>query len=217
MQIQREPDGRPQERGPIRPRGQVRRELIAAGVELARSGGPESVTLREATRLVGVTPNAAYRHFDDRDSLLNEVCIAAMRTLANFMEDELETVTDVRPSDRAKQRFVAIGQGYLRFAREESGLFASAFAVPRHLEYAQDSVAAGRNQLTAFQLLSKAIDDLSDQDWFPEERRPGAEFFVWSGVHGFAVLSHSGPLRESTLPELQQLGGSLLHSLLRGL
>jgi AcrR family transcriptional regulator len=48
----------------------VRAALIAAGVELARSGGPDAVVLREVTRMVGVVPNAAYRYFAHRDALL---------------------------------------------------------------------------------------------------------------------------------------------------
>jgi len=37
-----------------RPRGAVRDGLVAAGLELARAGGPDGVVLREATRMVGV-------------------------------------------------------------------------------------------------------------------------------------------------------------------
>src|SRR5919198_837232 len=59
-------------RGP-RPRGTVRSALVDAGVELARSGGPDAVVLREVTRMVGVVPNAAYRHFADRDALIAAV------------------------------------------------------------------------------------------------------------------------------------------------
>src|SRR5215470_3511096 len=61
-----------------RPRGAVRDGLVAAGLDLARTGGPDAVVLREATRMVGVVPNAAYRHFADRDELLAAVCTAAM-------------------------------------------------------------------------------------------------------------------------------------------
>src|SRR5438067_2716952 len=68
-----------------RPRGEVRDGLIAAGLELARTGGPDAVVLREATRMVGVVPNAAYRHFADRDELLAAVCAAAMGELADRM------------------------------------------------------------------------------------------------------------------------------------
>ncbi|HET6740305.1 MAG TPA: TetR family transcriptional regulator, partial [Kribbella sp.] len=77
-----EPAAAPRRR---RPRGDVRAGLVAAGVELARTGGPDAVVLREATRIVGVVPNAAYRHFADRDELLAEVCTAAMNELAERM------------------------------------------------------------------------------------------------------------------------------------
>src|SRR5258708_20008972 len=65
-----------------RPRGAVRDGLIAAGLELARTGGPDAVVLREATQIVGVVPNAAYRHFAHRDELLAAVSTAAMPELA---------------------------------------------------------------------------------------------------------------------------------------
>src|SRR5256714_12953085 len=68
-----------------RPRGAVRDGLVAAGLELARSGGPDAVVLREATRMVGVVPNAAYRHFTGRDELLAAVCREALRELAGRM------------------------------------------------------------------------------------------------------------------------------------
>src|SRR5260370_543415 len=60
------------------PRGAVRDGLVAAELELARAGGPDAVVLREATRIVGVVPNAAYRHFADRGALLPPVSTPAI-------------------------------------------------------------------------------------------------------------------------------------------
>jgi hypothetical protein len=40
----------------------VRSALVAAGLELARAGGPDAVVLRDVRRMIGVVPNAAYRH-----------------------------------------------------------------------------------------------------------------------------------------------------------
>lgn len=54
--------------------GDLRRALLDAGIELARSGGPDAVVLREATRRAGVAPNAAYRHFASREALLRPRC-----------------------------------------------------------------------------------------------------------------------------------------------
>ena len=82
---------RPRPQGP-RPRGAVRSALIKAGVELARSGGPDAVVLREVTRMVGVVPNAAYRHFADRDALLAAVRAQAVAELARRMANGMSRV-----------------------------------------------------------------------------------------------------------------------------
>src|SRR5215470_13524997 len=87
----RSPGDRSLRRGP-RARGTVRASLVEAGVELARSGGPEAVVLREVTRMVGVVPNAAYRHFPNRDALLAAVRDAAIRQLAQRMAQGMRRV-----------------------------------------------------------------------------------------------------------------------------
>src|SRR6185437_2802452 len=110
-----------------RPRGAVRDGLVAAGLELASTGGPDAVVLREATRMVGVVPNAAYRHFADRDELLAAVCAAAMDELARRMAAGVAQVPgEYGYPVAAGQRLGAIGAAYLAFARDEPGLFATA-------------------------------------------------------------------------------------------
>src|SRR5579863_8661241 len=119
-----------------RPRGAVRDGLVAAGLELARTGGPDAVVLREATRMVGVVPNAAYRHFADRDELLAAVCAAAMNELAGRMAAGVARVRGkYGDPEAARLRLGAVGTAYLEFAREEPGLFATAFAVPDQHAY----------------------------------------------------------------------------------
>jgi AcrR family transcriptional regulator len=201
-----------------RPQGQVRQGLIDAGIELARHGGPDAVVLREATRHVGVAPNAAYRHFEDRDALLNAVCVAAMRDLAQRMEDRIALVPNRYGTKiGARARLNAIGEAYLDFARSEPGLFQTAFSVPKHMQYATDAGAAGPGGRTAFELLGVALDELAEAGVLPRERRPNAEFPVWSGVHGMAMLINQGPLREIPEAMLIQLSALLRAFILRGL
>ncbi len=122
--------------------GDLRHALIAAGTELARVGGPDAVVLREATRRVGVAPNAAYRHFTDRRALLEAVCSAAQSLLAVAIEQELARVRAAGdPADIARARLRACGTGYLRFAQKEPGLFRTAFSASRD---AADRRAAAR-------------------------------------------------------------------------
>jgi AcrR family transcriptional regulator len=178
-----------------RPRGDVRAGLVAAGVELARTGGPDAVVLREATRIVGVVPNAAYRHFADRDELLAEVCTVAMNELADRMAADIARVRGKRGNPAAAQRRLgAIGTAYLRFAHEEPGLFATAFAVPQQHGY---------NERTPLGLLRDALDELVEAGVLDPQRREGIEYPIWSIVHGTAVLTGQGPLRGA--PDVRQI------------
>jgi AcrR family transcriptional regulator len=185
---------------------------------MARQGGPSAVVLREATRRAGVVPNAAYRHFRDRDALLQAVSAYAMSQLALAMEDEQDALGE--QSDvlqRARFRLRAVGQGYLRFADAESGLFRTAFALPGHLSYADDADSAGRRGRTPFQLLNDALDDLDRAGGLGAGRRARAELLAWSAVHGLAMLTLDGPLRELPAQQYIGTGQQLLDLIDRGL
>jgi AcrR family transcriptional regulator len=168
---------------------------VAAGLELARGGGPEAVVLREATRMVGVVPNAAYRHFADRDELLAAVCAAAMRELADRMAAGVASVPGAYGDPGAAQRRLGqIGQAYLDFAREEPGLFATAFAVPQQHAYDAQPGEEGQDRTPLGQLRA-ALDELVAAGVVDQRRRVGLEYPIWSTVHGLAVLTGEGPLR----------------------
>jgi AcrR family transcriptional regulator len=191
-----------------RARGAVRDGLVAAGLELARTGGPDAVVLREATRMVGVVPNAAYRHFADRDELLAAVCTAAMGELAERMARDVAAVPGpYGDADAAGLRLGAIGAAYLDFAHEEPGLFATAFAVPQQHAYGAPDDETGRDRTPLGQLRA-ALDELVVAGVLQPQRRDGIEYPIWSAVHGLAVLTGQGPLRdvpEATRQRLAEL------------
>jgi AcrR family transcriptional regulator len=177
--------------------GDLRAALLAAGMDLARDGGPAAVVLREATRRAGVSPNAAYRHFADRQALLAAVSDAAQALAADAMEEEMQRAeaTDGSPGARAHARLRAVGTGYLRFARANPGLFHAAFSVPTALGTSDSPAKAGSGGRTPYQLLTDALDALAAAGELPPDRRAHAEFLAWSSVHGLATLMIDGPLR----------------------
>src|SRR5579859_5954473 len=184
-------------RGP-RPRGTVRAALVEAGLELARSGGPDAVVIREVTRMVGVVPNAAYRHFADRDAFLGAVRDAAVGQLAQRMAGGMRRVRARRGTPAgARGRLRAVGQAYLEFARTEPGLFDTAFAATdRH------PLGGSNAQPVPFDYLRAALDELVEAGLLESARRATVEFPTWATVHGLAVLLR-GPLR--SLSDREQL------------
>ena len=196
---------------PARPyhHGNLREALTEAALALAREGGgPDAVVIREASRRVGVSHNAAYRHFPDRDALLSAVRARCAEELAAAMAARLEVVgpQDGTP-ERAFQRLEATGRAYVGFALAEPGLFRTAFAG----KGAPDSGSG------PYGLLKAQLDGLLESGALPPERRPDAELTAWSAVHGLSELLLDGPLRELPPPAREAALGHLLATVSRGL
>src|SRR3954453_14887811 len=198
--------------------GDLRAALLAAGLDLAREGGPDAVVLREATGRVGVSPNAAYRPFADRAALLAAVSDSAQGLVADRMEGELAAAPDLpEPDARARRRLGAAGRGYLRFGEEQPGLFRPAFFVAGDLSQALSPSKAGQAGRSPYGILSDVLDELVAAGVLAADRRPGGEFLAWSAVHGLATLVLDGPLRGLTDDMIAGARERLLDMVDRGL
>ena len=106
--------------------GDLRRALVVAATALAREGGPEAVVLREVTRRVGVSANAAYRHFTDRDALLEAVVDRCAEEVTHRLVRGLDGASDgfgrVEAMVRAMFRLAARHPAMLGFLREVARL-----------------------------------------------------------------------------------------------
>ena len=174
--------------------GHLREALVAAAVAAARERGPDGLALRELARTVGVSHNAAYRHFADRDALVEVVAAEGLVRLVESCESELATVRTRDPVLRARRRLSALGRGYVAFAVAEPGLFRVLFtAYPEMHDDAEQESGAD-----PFGMLNKALDDLVDVGFLDPAARPAAEVICWSTAHGFATLATEGPLRGLT-------------------
>lgn len=169
--------------------GHLREALVDAAVEAVREEGATGLALRELARRVGVSHNAAYRHFANRDELLDEVGRRVMARLVSTMERRLDTVDTVDPVLRARRRLAETGRAYVEFARTEPGLFRLAFA-----NLANPGDAA---ESDPYLLLGRVLDDLVDVGFLSDEARVGAEVTCWSAVHGFSVLAIEGAVGEA--------------------
>ncbi|MER5965755.1 TetR/AcrR family transcriptional regulator [Streptomyces sp. NPDC002057] len=182
--------------------GDLRNALICAAVDLATEGGPERVVLREAARRVGVSPTAAYRHFDGRGELLRTVRTHAQRLLADAMERAAAREPGADdPALAAERRLAALCRAYVGFAVDQPGLYRAAFCVPRPTG-ADEPVPERQTpepEVRAFTLLREALEALTRARTPRPDTRPGvrpaAGAAAWSAVHGLSLLLLEGPLR----------------------
>ena len=179
--------------------GDLANALADAATDLARSGGPEAVVLREAARRVGVSAAAAYRHFSGHGELLQAVKRRAIAALAEAMEEGLDRGSPLPdPAAEAVRRFRSLGSAYIGFALSNPGLFHTAFCrsdgVPGDV---RSRIEASR----PYQLLAESLDGLVAAGLLDPAKRPLAPIAFWSAVHGLSTLLVDGPLTGLTEQE----------------
>ena len=107
-------------RGPYH-HGDLRAALIDTAVELIASRGVRGFSLSEASRHLGVSVAAPYRHFADRDELLVAVAARALSRLADAV-----TAAAGKPESPA-DRLADAARAYVRFAGDNRPLFEALF------------------------------------------------------------------------------------------
>ncbi|MFO0599864.1 MAG: TetR/AcrR family transcriptional regulator [Myxococcaceae bacterium] len=172
--------------------GDLRNALVEAGLGLVERGGAEAFSLREVAREVGVSANAAYRHFEDRGALLTAIAVTGFERLSSVMEEAMRTA---RPRGGVKSlavaRFKAAARAYVELVQEHPQLYGLMFGSAGRACLAAEGALLGPSPGA---LLGQVLDELVDDQVMSKTHRTGAELHVWSAVHGFASLAHSGPL-----------------------
>ncbi len=157
--------------------GDLRSALVAAGSKLLEKQGLAALSLREAARRAGVSHNAPYRHFADREALLAAVAEDGFRLLALRLEE----------AGRGGGR--EMGEAYVKFALEHPQLFRLMFGGQIQI----DRYPALREQAArAHGALSKALSGVGS-----ERDAANAAAAAWSLVHGLAQLLLDGHLSKA--------------------
>jgi len=185
--------------------GDLPNALADAATELARSGGPEAVVLREAARRAGVSAAAAYRHYASHCELLQAVRHRAVAALADALQEGVDRGEPLPgPADEALRRFRNLGSAYVGFALSDPGLFHASFV--NHSPYCRvetipadvgEQIAASR----PYQILADSLDELVRVGILDAARREMAPIAFWAAVHGLSTLLLDGPLAGLAEPQ----------------
>jgi AcrR family transcriptional regulator len=171
--------------------GNLRQALLDEATAIIADQGVEAFSLREAARRIGVSPNAAYRHFADKGALLATLAQSGFTALAASMEQDVE-----RAGADLIARLKATGSAYLAFARREPALFNLMFG-PYGAGSGQDvSGRAPHSGRTPYELVGDALDAMVEAGLIDAADRSGAQTLIWPAIHGLAVLTQARVLNE---------------------
>lgn len=156
--------------------GNLRPALLRAAAKVLEKEGVAALSLRGAARRAGVSHNAPYRHFADRDALLAALAAEGFAMLGEAMRDKAGRET---------------AHAYVRFALEHPErfrlMFGGALPMAKHEHLREAASATYQSLVTAFADLPK-----------PELAAAAA----WSLVHGLANLKLDGHLAAQSVAEV---------------
>lgn len=161
------------------------RILQAARTAFERDGLP-GLSMRKIAQAVGLTPMAIYRHYADKDALIDALALDGL----DRWRERLEAIEIADPMAWLEQ----MGSEFLDYALEEPRRFEAAFLLPaRSARQYPDDFAAGRSppgQLWLARLeAAKASGDLR-----PDVSSLEVGFTLWGLGQGLITLHRAGRL-----------------------
>ena len=114
-----------------RMREATRAEIKAEALAELEAGGAEAVSFSAIGRALGMTPQALYRYFHDRDALLAELAADGYRDLAEALRSAVRT-GDI-PADRLRSLALAYRRWALAYPMVYRLLFSSPAGVDERL------------------------------------------------------------------------------------
>jgi len=177
--------------------GNLREALLEAAIRLIAEVGPTGFTLREVARRAGVSHNAPYRHFRDRDDLMAAVAAQGFRELNRAM---MEAAV---PKSDALERLKHAGLAYVTFALRRPEHFTVMFDAPVSKRKHPDSVAAGEQ---AFATLTGFVKACQGARRLPSGDLRQMALLAWTMVHGIAKLAIAGRLPFHSNAEVLKFG-----------
>jgi AcrR family transcriptional regulator len=161
--------------------GDLRDALVQAALREAEQGGPEAISIKALAKELGVSQPAPYRHFADREALLQAVTAEAFRQFNAILRAAID-----EPSKRSKlSRFA---QAALEFGLRRNGIYRLMFASRTMARAAKDSEL----HLAARQTLGLLVESFEAPAVGLWRERHALQ--VWAALHGVIMLAELGLL-----------------------
>jgi AcrR family transcriptional regulator len=190
--------------------GELRRALLDATLAIVEQEGTGALSLSEAARRVGVSPQASYNHFRSKSELLAAAAEEAVRGFERSMREARNSARS------AGARFEAVGVAYVVFAAEHPAQL-RLLSAPELADKRTHPVLLAAYE-DAFGVLLDAITEcqraLVVRPGNPRELAVAA----WGVVHGVAWLVVDGQIAVTgDQGDAEQTARDAVRALFRGL
>jgi len=186
----------------------TRKRILDAARELYLERGHRGVTMRGVADRVGVTATALYRHFNDKESLVEEVVSEGFRMFSGYLYRSLEGAD-------AAERFRLSGEAYLSFGLEQPEFYRTLFMSARFDGSSQMKNEDPRSSATFRFLVDRVAECVNDGVLRTDDLEPLA-LTIWAHTHGLLSLFIAGALPVDE-EEFREVYGKSLNHLMEGI
>ena len=167
----------------------TQQKIASAARRLLDDEGPEAVTMRRVADAVGITPMAIYRHYQDRETLLNALADTGFEELAAQLAQR-------RFSGSIEHKLTKMGEIYLDHALANPRLFELMFLKPRAgaRQYPRDFKAGLSPTVN---LMVAAVREGIDSGIFRKDDPHQIVFEMGALSHGLIMLYLGGRMNVS--------------------
>lgn len=195
--------------------GDLRQAMLDEGLEVVRSGGLDSLAVRDVTRRLGVAPNAAYRHFADRDAFVAELARTVQRTLSQIIHDRMRRAHRRDSPTSPEGQLIAFARAYVEFAIDEPAWFD--LLCRGGAEQAAPQPTGDQPEPSPHEVLQSALAEFAAEGSVAEAKIADAVWMIWAALDGLTRLVGQGPLQAWSRSKVRAFIDRMLTTILAGL
>lgn len=161
----------------------LKEKLIQAGLKLYNSEGAEKFSLRKVAAMCNVSHAAPYKHFKNKEDLINAIY---ERVFTDF-KNSLEEVSSMYKDD-PYERIIQLGKKYVWFMVENPDYLKFAFLKNARYEIIIENNKLNNRKYFAFNVFKECAEDYLRSINVKEEDYARDIIAMWAMVHGIAVM-----------------------------
>jgi AcrR family transcriptional regulator len=176
--------------------GDLKNALIQTGVEILAKEGVSRLSLRKVAQRAGVSHNAPYSHFPDKQSLIAAISTEGFKRLYN----ELDTSISSYPND-PKRQLQESAWTYVQFAMDNTDTFKIMFSGV--LEKEKEYPAFVEISSKTFSRVVDVIRACQDAGLLRSAPPEITAVAVWGQIHGIISLILEGQISHTVLDQFE--------------
>ncbi len=165
--------------------GDLRNNLIEAGIQLINNEGVKQLSLRKIAVLCGVSHSAPYSHFRNKDHLLECMQDYVVIQLVSQMQDIIDSCSD----KTSLQLMIDMGKCYVLFFIDNPEYFSFLFTQPcarANLSLEDD----GNENFPPFELFKTTVLPIFKANGIPKNLWEVKLISCWATVHGLSTIAN---------------------------